>query len=376
MKRRTAFLAAAVMIAGLSACGKIPGEIKKNISAGADSAAEDMKNEENAEAAEGKSKKATWSNAIGQSGSVEYEYDEKGELVKTILYHGDTQRIYRILEREIISNDQLYAETITYAAGGVPLYRQDTFYYINEGESEQKLDIKAYEMGWDLIAEGTSSDIRYTGSGFREKSSLYETYKGAMDWRITNYGENGMPVSESIYYKDGYLMEVWNYEEKDGKMYLIPEIGRGQYSIEYDEQGRIIRLAGKKEYDVVEMVYDEKGNMTGRTRTEGGEEIYTQTYTYREDGTLAHSTYTCIPGMTDTGNFDFDENESLIRADYSFLNGSIGGDDKNLFEIEYYDDGGLKCWTGYQSSSYKEKEKKEVRQYDENGTEISKEEFD
>lgn len=307
----------------------------------------------------------TWGNGIGQTGWVEYEYDEDGDVAVMELYL-ENGNLYRRLENEKLEGSSYELSTSTYNANGIQLYSLNTTYYYENGEYTENPN---FQHGMDLILEKETSNRTFTPSYFQiERGTLYDTGSGTAYWWVTEYNEEGKPNATTEYFKDGALTGQWTYEYEKGKLtqahYKKSGSSYDMLTPEYDEEERIIRLSGNRL--TLEFTYDEAGRRIAGSWQEGDVEKRMD-YEYREDGSLAYCVFCDVDqyGNEVRGTFQYDEAGNLTAADYGYLNGSIGGDDITAYVYEYYDNGICKLERDYQKAE--DSDVSWVREYYESG---------
>lgn len=340
MKKRW-YLAAALLLAiGLGGCGNKETAEETGIEKEGEPAQEE-KDETPAD---------TWGNGIGQTGWVEYGYDQDGDVAVMKLYL-ENGNLYRRIENEKLEGSTYELSTSTYNANGIQLYSLNTTYYYENGAYTENPN---FQHGMDLILEKETSNRNFTPEHFQmDQGTLYDTGSGTAYWWVTEYNEEGKPEATTEYFKDGALTGQWEYEYEKGKLTQAHYKQNGlSYDIltpEYDEEERITRLSGDRL--TLEFTYDEEGRRIAGSWQEGEVEKRMD-YEYREDGSLAYCVFCDVDtyGNEVTGTFQYDETGNLTAADYGYLNGSIGGEDITAYVYEYYDNGICKLERDYQNA--------------------------
>lgn len=363
-------LLAVILLISLSACGTDTGAQNGGQSDSPSSSSEHGEN-----SSDTASREDTWENAQGQSGTMAYEYD--GEtLTKAVFKIGTSDKVWRTIEYS--SHDDPNAGTcydeIHYDANGTAIFNLEIKNHATENDSD--VLFPSYISGFDFSFRDISCDILYTGNGKPETRLRKNTYSGAQDYWITEYGNDGLPEKTTVYYREGIRKATWVFYKEDGKIayameyeYYSADFGE-LYRLEYtdtavsfvagtasvDAQGTVSGFTPDESKDVgITLKYDADGNVTKRTWRNETDSSYgiTQTYTYDGDARIG-STYVYAKQNSDnevTGRFVLNTDGTLASADYSYLNGSLGGGDTSYFVYEYYDNGVISHVKAYWASA-------------------------
>ncbi len=236
----------------------------------------------------GKTIRETQYNADGQVEQVmEYEYDDKGFLVKEILKEGDgTVMEHKTFEPD--DDQRVRKEFCHYADGS---YDVTTYHYDEKGR---------------LIKKETHDD-----EGDLEGTEVME-YENDLLVKHTVTGDDGEKVSEVSYQYDenGLLLETHVQDFQSGTEYTkvtsYDDKGRRKASATYDsneeplerllfredEKGRLVEVVeeNRRKKNTTKMQYDEKDNIIKQQEYDlNGELVNEIERTYDEEGRLLES---------------------------------------------------------------------------------------
>ena len=323
----------------------------------------------------------TWENAQGQSGTVEYVY-ENDVLVKTIFKYGESNMVWRTVEHFITDDSGMTAWMENhFDSNGAKIFSLSmTKHPAEEGSTERFPD---YIYGYDYTFEETSSDMNYTINGMSDRTKRSNTFTGAQDYWVTEYGADGLPEKTTVYYRDGVRKISWRFFTEDGKVayaqsaddYMNFDYGES-YALERDENGNVTFVPGyasingdkvtsfsprdvDDEVVAITVKYDSNGNVTEHTypREYTTKSPIVETYTYEGD-TRVKCVFTEVTSYENNtvGTFILNADSTLASADYTYLNGSIGGGDTTYYQYEYFDSGLVSKIKAYWSSEIEEDE--------------------
>lgn len=371
--KKIALILALIMAAMtlFAACGS---ESSNDSGDGKDNSAETNKEETGTPPAD------TWENAQGQSGKVEYVYEGK-DLVKTVFKLGDSEKIWRTVEH-LFSDDSgmsAWSEKHFDANGTLMFDLSITKHPAEEGKTERVPEII---YGYDRILDETSSDMRYGTSGATERTLRKNSYTGAQNYWVVKYGSNGLPVSATVYYRDGVRKSSWRFFSQDGKL-AYAQCADDYMNFDYADtyklnkdgneltfvwgyasvKGNTVTNFNAKSSDdgrvTITLKYDSDGNVTELTypRENTTKTPIIEKYTY-EGGNRVKCTFTEITGYENdnVGTFELNANGTVASADYGYLNGSRGSGDTTYYRFEYYDNGVVSNVKAYRSSEIEEGE--------------------
>lgn len=323
----------------------------------------------------------TWENAQGQSGTVEYEY-ENDRLVKTVFKLGDSNKVWRTIEHFITDDSGMTAwRENHFDANGTKIFDLSITKHPAEDGSTERFPKNIY--GYDYTFMDTSSDMNYTINGMSDRTLRKNTYTGAQDYWVTEYGSDGLPEKTTVYYRDGVRKMTWRFFTEDGKV-AYAQVAEDYmdfsyadtYALKRDDNGTITLVYGYASVDgdkvsnfeeksnndgkvVITLKYDSNGNLTELTypKENTTKSPIVEKYTY-EGNTRVKCTFTEVTGYDyDTiGTFVLNADGTLASADYSYLNGSIGGGDTTYYQYKYYDSGVISNIKAYWSSEIEEDE--------------------
>lgn len=286
----------------------------------------------------------SWGNMAGMRGSVEYDYDEEGNVSEMRLINDATGNVYRRIT-------YLWQENIrtcmTYGANGIALYSMTETYDMENGYL-----VMGY--GQDQFKGGMSSSVTYSAD--EECEVVDHEIRNYRDWSdnywITGYNEHG-PEQTVIYFRDGARLSTMTYEYESDKNYTMKfvEMGtyRGIYRPVFDEEGRLEGYQ-KRDNDYLTWVfsYNEDGSLAEWIRYGSENEMHSrETFSYDADGSLAE----CAFRVAEYGTFEdyrfLFEGGNLIRREN--LAPTIGEGDIDAMEYEYYENGVVKNLVCYSS---------------------------
>lgn len=287
----------------------------------------------------------SWGNMYGMRGTVEYDYDDDGNVIEMRLFNDATGNLYRRITYLWQENVRT---SMVYGANGIDLYNLTETYTMDEG-------YLAMSYGQDQFAGEMLSSVTYTGD--EDCETVRYDIREYRDWSdnywITSYNEHG-PEQTVIYYRDGTRLGSMSYEYKSDTDYVMEfiDIGtyRGTYEPVFDDDGKLTEYRREgRDYAAWKFSYDSAGNLTQWTRYSAEDEIHSQeTFTYDENGGLEECFYEApVYGEYADYRFVF-EDGNLIRREG--IKESIGGGDIDAMEYEYYDTGVVKRLVCYDST--------------------------
>ena len=356
----------------------------------------------------GTPKDDTWENALGQSGTMAYEY-KNDRLVKAIFKYGGSDKVWRTIEYGSFEDNAVgirYYETHC-NSNGEKIFSLDIQYFADEGSK----DVPQYVSGYDYLFEDTSCRYTMQSDGMAIETLRKNTHQGAEDYWITQYNSKGLPVKTMVYGREGLLLNGWEFyhekgrvaygiEYEDYRIYYTPtgllskSVFGTTFKFEYDDNGNLIKLvegygspndkgtiANFKPKDQrnpensvgVTFEYNAQGQLTKRT---SNNTVFTtsQEFTYGSDGKVTDCVYSygrISNDHRDLGFYELNADGTLATADFGYLNGSHGGGDFSYYVYTYYDNGMFKNVKAYwESARYDDSETLDLeweKNYNESG---------
>ncbi|MCD8218519.1 MAG: hypothetical protein LUD01_10890 [Clostridiales bacterium] len=320
-------------------------------------------------------KEDDWGAVNGMSGTIEYEYDEDGQLVRMTLINGVTGTVYRRIEYSYVEDDWgTTTKAEMYGPNDILLYSVstdcDTDGYLN------------YISGYDYFKEDASSYYNYQGGEYEVllDSSRYDTYNEADDFWIQKYDDQGRIAERTYYFKDGSLIasETYSYDyqsayDVEGAEYIMyyERVGGSfDYLVPvFDEDGLLIQYndmtsyryddgeTADEEYDenaekvpVFTYEYDSESRLVKAVYLDEGEEDTVQTLTYNENGSVAQ----CVFERNQmTYTFTYEDGYLTCREGIAT---SIGSGDIGTMDYEYYESGVVKRLVCYSEFSHSDED--------------------
>lgn len=373
-----ALLLALVMVLSLCACGGDKTDPTDGSGEGNNGTSNNGANNgsENAEP-----KEDTWENAMGQSGTMAYEY--KGETLKKATFkYGNTDKVWRTIEYGSFEDNAVgirHYETHRNSNNEV-IFSLDIRYFEEAGSE----NVPQYITGHDYFYDETSCELTLQSDGMIIETMIANTYMGAQDFWITKYASNGLPAQTAVYSREGSKLCTWLFYHEDGRIaygrqcndyYADATPKKGYVSgttfkFEYDDSGKLTKLV--EGYGIpnsngqianfepkeqrnpdnpigVTFEYDDQGRLSKRTQT--GSVLYTsQVFTYDDEGAVSECEF--ISGSVDSARtknayFEMDADSLLAAADF----GNLSNADTSYYEFQYYGNGMLSQITAYDESA-------------------------
>ena len=318
-----------------------------------------------------------WFNAEGQYGSVEYTYDEKDQLSKTVFYY-HSGKVWRTIEYDIVFDYDGAPPNVcqmVYNANGSRLFQLS--YSVQDREFSEG-QIPNYWTGYDYFLEDRSSEVDYSSFGGADSYGYFNNFNGAQDYYIVTWKAADVIEKITHFHRDGTQYGTYFMYYEDGKLAYVGTCDHYYtapyefYKAEYDDAGRVIRLAfgsgdldamngkvegfkaGSKGVEII-LTYDNAGHLIG-IDDKGKNFRSLWDFEYEGDRLVA-TQYRNGRHSYDLENFSrgyytFHNDGTFATADYGFLSGGLGSGDTSYYVFSYYENGMIAGIQGYWESPY------------------------
>lgn len=312
----------------------------------------------------------TWFNAQGQYGTVEYTFNQHGMPDKTI-FHYASGNVWRIIEHSTLEDNAysslLYCQSIYNTNGSLLFSLEHTMQTKHNADYEIPETARSYDHYFKTLA----CDLYYDYFGGVSTSLRRNDHCGAQDYAIITW-KSGTEIEKiTLYYREGVRKgTLFAFYEEGALAYLgicqdYDDAPFKFYKVEYAD-GRICRLVhgrgvvngvsgqvtdfSESSEEEILLQYDAAGHITQIYRNGKGEHF--QWDFFYEGDTLKSTDYRAgskafpVEELS-LGQFILNSDGTLASADYSFLNGSLGGGDTSYYVYTYHPNGmiaNIKCY--------------------------------
>lgn len=240
-----------------------------------------------------------------------YSYDDAGRVVRMTLDFGETKEIW---------NEALYIYEYLRGPCDGTINGEKTYSYDDAGiQTAYRYESWQEDTDSSHVYEDYTCDYAY-GKGGEIRACTWTSQKNTPALYYDFVYEDGLLVNVKGYREDGTLSqeESYTYDRQGRLEQEVFHVIEGDFSFtyEYDDQGRVSRVATK--WDVYSFSYDNDGRLiTEELSSEDGQLQYRKCYEYDSNGFLAEMEELRSDREAEVTRYTCDDHGNVIAADFA-----------------------------------------------------------